>query len=53
MRTLPHLREAVARLGKLAWRPMLRYVAELHERSIYLGHDPLIAMARMYDDLAA
>jgi putative isomerase len=37
---LPHLLEAVEGLGKPSWRPMLRYTAELHSRSIRPAHPP-------------
>lgn len=33
MHTMTKLREETASIGKPKWRPMLRYVAELHERS--------------------
>lgn len=40
MVTLPHLAEAVQDLGKSSWRPVLRYVAALHARSIHPAQPP-------------
>lgn len=40
MAALLHLLEAVDKLGKPTWRPMLRYAAELHARSIHPPHPP-------------
>lgn len=37
---LENLKAEAGRLGKPAWRPMLRYVAELHERSIHPPQPP-------------
>jgi putative isomerase len=40
MPTLSRLIEAVDELGEPSWRPMLRYAAELHIRSIHPAHPP-------------
>ncbi len=41
MATLAALRTSVTTLGKPSWRPVLAYVAELHERSIHPPQAPL------------
>ncbi len=41
MTALSALRAGVTTLGKPSWRPMLAYVAELHERSVHPPQAPL------------
>lgn len=36
-----NLRKEAGKLGKPAWRPMLRYVVDLHERSVHPPEPPL------------
>ena len=40
--TLPNLKAEAETLGQPEWRPMLRYVAQLHERSIHPNTPPVL-----------
>jgi len=45
---LDNLKAEASRLGKPEWRPMLRYVAELHERSV---REPVYPFALPWEEI--